>query len=59
VRLVLDTNTAISGLLWSGPPSQVIDVAIVGMVVFSPASSFSMSCVTCSSAPNWRGGSHW
>jgi uncharacterized protein len=32
VRLVLDTNTAISGLLWSGPPSQVIDAAIVGTV---------------------------
>jgi putative PIN family toxin of toxin-antitoxin system len=32
VRLVLDTNTAVSGLLWSGPPSQVIDAAIVGTV---------------------------
>jgi uncharacterized protein len=32
VRLVLDTNTAISGLLWSGSPSQVIDAAIVGTV---------------------------
>jgi uncharacterized protein len=27
VRLVLDTNTAISGLLWGGPPSQLIDAA--------------------------------
>jgi putative PIN family toxin of toxin-antitoxin system len=32
VRLILDTNTAVSGLLWSGPPSQVIDAAIVGTV---------------------------
>src|SRR5205085_11520244 len=32
VRLVLDTNSAVSGLLWSGPPSQVIDAAIVGTV---------------------------
>jgi len=32
VRLVLDTNTAVSGLLWDGPPSQVIDAAIVGTV---------------------------
>jgi hypothetical protein len=27
VRLVLDTNTAISGLLWGGAPSQLIDAA--------------------------------
>ena len=32
MRLVLDTNTAVSGLLWSGPPSLVIDAAIVGSV---------------------------
>jgi putative PIN family toxin of toxin-antitoxin system len=32
MRLVLDTNTAISGLLWAGPPSQVIDAAIVDTV---------------------------
>jgi uncharacterized protein len=32
MRLVLDTNTVVSGLLWSGPPSQVIDAAITGMV---------------------------
>lgn len=32
VRLVIDTNTAVSGLLWSGPPSQVIDAAIIGAV---------------------------
>jgi uncharacterized protein len=32
VRLVLDTNTVVSGLLWSGPPSQVINAAIVGTV---------------------------
>jgi len=27
VRLVLDTNTALSGLLWGGPPAQLIDAA--------------------------------
>jgi uncharacterized protein len=27
VRLVLDTNTALSGLLWSGPPSELIAAA--------------------------------
>lgn len=32
MRLILDTNTAVSGLLWSGPPSQVIDAAIIGTV---------------------------
>jgi uncharacterized protein len=32
VRLVLDTNTAVSGLLWSGPPRLVFDAAIIGIV---------------------------
>jgi putative PIN family toxin of toxin-antitoxin system len=27
VRLVLDTNTALSGLLWSGTPGQLLDAA--------------------------------
>jgi putative PIN family toxin of toxin-antitoxin system len=27
VRLVLDTNTVISGLLWGGPSGQLIDAA--------------------------------
>jgi putative PIN family toxin of toxin-antitoxin system len=27
VRLVLDTNTAVSALLWGGPPSRLIDAA--------------------------------
>jgi putative PIN family toxin of toxin-antitoxin system len=32
MRLVLDTNTVVSGLLWSGPPRQVLDTARVGQV---------------------------
>jgi putative PIN family toxin of toxin-antitoxin system len=33
VRLVLDTNTALSGLLWpSGNPSHLIDIAQTGQV---------------------------
>lgn len=37
VRLVLDTNTAVSGLLWlGGPPARLIDVAEAGRIeVFS------------------------
>lgn len=27
MRLVLDTNTVISGLLWQGPPARLIDAA--------------------------------
>ena len=27
VRIVADTNTVVSGLLWSGPPQQVINAA--------------------------------
>jgi putative PIN family toxin of toxin-antitoxin system len=28
MRLVLDTNVAIAGLLWSGPPNRLINLAI-------------------------------
>ena len=30
MRLVLDTNTAVSGLIWGGVPGRVIDAAAVG-----------------------------
>lgn len=32
MRLVLDTNTAVSGLLWHGTPGQLIDAAQAGSV---------------------------
>jgi putative PIN family toxin of toxin-antitoxin system len=32
VRLVLDTNTVISGLLWGGPPGRLIDLALAGRI---------------------------
>jgi putative PIN family toxin of toxin-antitoxin system len=32
VRLVLDTNTALSGLLWGGTPGQLIDAAVAGRI---------------------------
>ncbi|MBM3342990.1 MAG: putative toxin-antitoxin system toxin component, PIN family [Betaproteobacteria bacterium] len=32
MRLVLDTNTVISGLLWNGPPRKLLDAAISGNV---------------------------
>jgi putative PIN family toxin of toxin-antitoxin system len=32
VRLVLDTNTAVSGLLWHGTPGALIDAAEAGRV---------------------------
>jgi putative PIN family toxin of toxin-antitoxin system len=32
VRLVLDTNTAISGLLWGGTPGRLIEAAKAGRV---------------------------
>ena len=32
MRLVLDTNTAISGLIWQGVPGQLIDAAVLGRV---------------------------
>jgi putative PIN family toxin of toxin-antitoxin system len=30
VRLVLDTNTAVSGLIWGGVPARLIDAAAAG-----------------------------
>lgn len=32
MRLVLDTNTALSGLLWNGPPSRLIEAGEAGKV---------------------------
>ena len=33
MRLVLDTNVVVSGLIWSGPPRQLLDLARKGRVV--------------------------
>ena len=38
VRLVLDTNVVVAGLLWNGPPRRLVEMAIGGLV-FSPYSS--------------------
>jgi len=35
VRLVLDTNTVVSGLLWGGVPGNLIDAAVAGRVELS------------------------
>lgn len=32
VRIVLDTNVIVSGLIWGGPPRQLLDLARVGAV---------------------------
>jgi len=32
LRLVLDTNTALSALIWQGVPGQLMDAAVVGRV---------------------------
>ena len=32
MRLVLDTNTAVSGLIWGGVPGQLIDAAVAAKV---------------------------
>lgn len=39
IRAVLDTNTIISGIGWSGPPRAILDAAIAGKfsLVISPA----------------------
>ena len=33
MRLVLDTNVAVAGLLWSGPPRRLIELAFEGEAV--------------------------
>ena len=33
LRLVLDTNIVVAGLLWNGPPRRLIELAIEGEVV--------------------------
>ena len=35
LRLVLDTNIVVTGLLWNGPPRRLIELAIVGEAVDS------------------------
>ena len=30
LRLVLDTNIVVAGLLWNGPPRRLIELAIEG-----------------------------
>src|ERR1700689_2937572 len=32
VQLILDTNTALSGLLWDGPPARLIEAAEAGKI---------------------------
>ena len=32
MRLVLDTNTVVSGLIWGGVPGQLIDAAAAGTI---------------------------
>jgi putative PIN family toxin of toxin-antitoxin system len=39
VRLVLDTNTALSGLLWGGTPGRLIDAAEAGQVELASSSA--------------------
>ncbi len=39
IVVVLDTNTLVSGLGWSGPPAQILDAVLAGQLVLvsSPA----------------------
>lgn len=38
LRLVLDTNVVVAGLLWSGPPRRLLEAAVQGEIeLFSSA----------------------
>ena len=39
VHVVADTNTVVSGLLWHGPPRQVLDAAHLGTIRLSTSAS--------------------
>jgi putative PIN family toxin of toxin-antitoxin system len=39
VLLVLDTNTALSGLLWGGTPGRLIDAAIAGRITLASSAA--------------------
>lgn len=39
LRLVLDTNVVISGLLFGGPPGQILELALTGEVEVATSSS--------------------
>ena len=39
VHVVADTNTVVSGLLWYGPPRQVLDAARMGTLTLSTSAS--------------------
>lgn len=39
MRLVLDTNIAISGLLWGGAPGRLIDAAVAGRVLLASSTA--------------------
>lgn len=39
VHVVADTNTVVSGLLWHGPPRQVLDAARTGTMTLSTSAS--------------------
>lgn len=39
MHVVADTNTVISGLLWYGPPRQVLDAARTGTIALSTSAS--------------------
>ena len=39
MHVVADTNTVVSGLLWYGPPRQVLDAARMGTITLSTSAS--------------------
>ncbi len=52
-RLVLDTNTVISGLLWNGPPRRLLDAALDGAVELYTSAGKWRSCVRCWPIRGW------
>ena len=40
MRLVIDTNTLISGSLWQGPPARLISAALTGQAQMLELKSF-------------------
>jgi putative PIN family toxin of toxin-antitoxin system len=55
VRLVLDTNTAISGLLWGGTPGRLIDAAAAGKVELVASAALLVELQGVLSRPKFAG----
>jgi putative PIN family toxin of toxin-antitoxin system len=54
MRLVLDTNSAVSAFLWRGPPHEILEVARVGRVTLFVSPSLIVELTDVLARPKFR-----